>query len=371
LVSELPIGVRLAPVVVEFVLGVVIGPFGLQLVEPVGFAARLSEFGLAALFFHAGLEIDFGAIRGRPLGLAATGWCLSVLLAAVVGTILHGAGITNGTWYVVVALTTTAIGTLLPILRDGGELTTRFGRNVLAAGAVGEFGPIVLLSVLLSRSGTIGGQPLLLIAFVVIAAAACAVALRARPPYLVALFARTLHTTSQLPVRVSLLLVGSLFVLAQDFGLEIVLGAFAGGLVVGLASRGPEAEVFHQKLDAVSFGFFIPIFFVMSGAQLDLGALLHANTLVRLPLFLALFLLVRGVPALLWRRELDRSDCLALALYSATALPIVVAITTIGTATGLLEPENAAALVGAGVVSVLVFPSTAIALRARRSTAKP
>jgi Kef-type K+ transport system membrane component KefB len=98
---------------VEFLLGVVIGPFGLDLVEPVGFAARLAQFGLAALFFHAGLEIDFGAIRGRPLSLAATGWFLSVLLAVAAGVILHGVGITNGTWYVVVALTTTALGTLL------------------------------------------------------------------------------------------------------------------------------------------------------------------------------------------------------------------------------------------------------------------
>jgi Kef-type K+ transport system membrane component KefB len=137
LVSELPIGVRLPPVVVEFLLGVLVGPFGLRLVEPVGFAKRLAQFGLAALFFHAGLEINFGAIRGRPLSLATTGWLLSVLFAITAGMILNGAGITNGAWYVVVALTTTSVGTLLPILRDGGELTTRFGRHVIAAGALG------------------------------------------------------------------------------------------------------------------------------------------------------------------------------------------------------------------------------------------
>jgi Kef-type K+ transport system membrane component KefB len=225
--------------------------------------------------------------------------------------------------------------------------------------------------VLLSRTGTIAGQSLLLTAFLVIAGAACVLALRARPPYLVALLARTLHTTSQLPVRVSLLLVGSLFVLAQDFGLEVVLGAFAGGLVVGLAARGPEAEVFHQKFEAISFGFFIPIFFVMSGVQLDLGALLHPNALLRLPLFLGLFLLVRGFPALLWRHDLDRRDCFALALYSSTGLPLVVAITTIGMETGRLEPENAAALIGAGVLSVLTFPAFAMALRARSSPSIP
>jgi Kef-type K+ transport system membrane component KefB len=174
---------------------------------------------------------------------------------------------------------------------------------------------------------------------------------------------RTLHTTSQLPVRMSLFLVGAFFVLAGEFGLDVILGAFAAGMIVGLAARGEGAEVFHQKLDAIGFGFLIPIFFVMSGVRLDLGALAHADSLVRVPLFLGLFLLVRGGPVLLYRRDLDARDRLALALYSATALPLVVAISAVGMATGHLRPEAAAALVGAGMVSVLLFPVAALSLR--------
>jgi Kef-type K+ transport system membrane component KefB len=250
---------------------------------------------------------------------------------------------------------------LLPILRDAGELKTPFGCHVLAAGAFGEFGPVVLLSLLLGGSGGVGRRSLLLIAFAIVAAGVCAAALRTRPPRVVALLSRTPKTSSQLPVGISLLLVCALFVLAKDFGLDVILGAFAGGMVVGLVAQGPEGELFHQKLDALGFGFFIPIFVVMSGAQLDMGSLMHWETLVRVPLFLALFLLVQ--PAMLSRNDLDQRDCLP--TRSATALPLVVAVTTIGTATGHLRSDNAAALVGAGVLSVLIFPAAAMALRAR------
>jgi Kef-type K+ transport system membrane component KefB len=366
-VTELALPVRVPTVVIEVLYGILVGPFGLGLVEPTGLAGRLAEFGLAALFFHAGLEIDFGAIRGRPLRLAAAGWLLSLALASAAALALRAVGVVEGTWYVGAALTTTAIGTLLPILRDTGELNTPFGSFVLAAGAFGEFGPIVLLSLLLGGSDGVGRRSLLLIAFATVAAGVCAVALRARPPRVVALLSRTLQTSSQLPIRISLLLICALFVLAKDFGLDVILGAFAAGMVVGLVSRGPGVELFHHKLDAVGFGFLVPIFFVMSGAQLDLGSLLRLGTLVRVPLFLALFLLVRGLPAVLSRHDLDRRDCLAQALYSATALPIVIAITTIGIATGHLRPDNAAALVGAGVLSVLILPAVAMALRTRPS----
>ena len=207
----------------------------------------------------------------------------------------------------------------------------------------------------------------LLMTFAFIALACAAVALRLRPPHVIALLSRTLQSTSQLPVRLSMFLLGGLVVLADILGLDILLGAFAAGSVVGLVSRGPGAEPFRQKLDALGFGFLIPIFFVMSGAQVDLHALFgSADSMARIPLLLLLLLVVRGAPALLlYGRELSAREQGLLALFSATTLPLIVVITELGKATGHMQPANAAALVGAGILSVLVFPLIALTLRKR------
>ena len=163
-------------------------------------------------------------------------------------------------------------------------------------------------------------------------------------------------------------LLGGLVVLADVLGLDLLLGAFAAGSLVGLVARGPEAETFRHKLDALGFGFLIPIFFVTSGAQVDVTALFaSASSIARVPLFLALLLLVRGLPTLLYRRQLGGREQFLLALFSATTLPLVVVIAGIGKETGRMLPENAAALVGAGILSVLLFPLLALTLRARKS----
>jgi len=266
---------------------------------------------------------------------------------------------------VAIALATTAIGTLLPILRDAGELDTRLGRMTLGAGAIGEFGPIALFSILLTADDHgIAARTGVMATFLAIALGCAAIALRVHPPRAVEVLSRTLKTTSQLPVRVSMLLLGSLVVLADVLDLDILLGAFAAGSLVGLVSRGPDAEVFRQKLDALGFGFLIPIFFVTSGAGLDLRALAASpEALARVPLFLVGFLLVRGLPALLYRRDLGGRERVVLALLSATTLPLVVVIAEIGKATERITPETAAALVGAGILSVLLFPLLALSLR--------
>ncbi|HYI98250.1 MAG TPA: cation:proton antiporter [Thermoleophilaceae bacterium] len=359
-------------VVLELLLGIVIGPDLLDVAQPDDFTDFFASLGLGMLFFFAGYEIDFRRIEGRPLRLALAGWLLSLALAYGIGGLLAAAGIVLSLLYTGSALATTAIGTLIPILRDAGELRTRFGSLLLAAGAVGEFGPILLITLALSA-----GHPLeeaaLLVAFVGIAVLVAVIAVRSAfvgwP-----LFERTLEASSQLAVRLSVLLIFGLVALAYELGLDLLLGGFVAGLITRMALRGREVELFEAKLTAIGYGFFIPFFFIVSGIEFDLDALLSsAETLYELPLFLALFLVVRGVPALaLYRGVLaDRRDRLALAFYSATELPLVVAITTLAVDADHMRSSTAASLVGAAMISTLVFPLVAMGLRRGRAGVEP
>ncbi len=373
LVTELPIRLRLPIVVVEISLGIVAGPHVLGWAQPAGVLAFLGTLGLAFLFFLAGLELNFKELGGRPLRLAISGWVATIALALAVTFLLRTAGFLNAPVMIATALATTAVGVLLPILRDSGELKTRFGNLVMGAGAVGELGPIVLVSIVLTREHTAWHQTALLLAFAGVALIAAAAALHVRLQPIVQLLGRTLHASSQLPVRICILLMIGLVVLAGQFGLDLILGAFAAGMVVRLASEGEKGEMLREKLEAIGFGFLVPLFFVLSGIKFDLASLLESpQALLRVPVFLALFLLVRGSPSLLiYRSDLDKSERLPFLLYVSTALPLVVAITDIGVATGRMRSDNAAALVGAGMLSVLLFPLLALTLRKRSGAARP
>jgi Kef-type K+ transport system membrane component KefB len=364
LVNELPIRLRLPLVVLELLFGVLVGPHALDLVGAEGALRTLGALGLTFLFFLAGLELDFARLRGAPLRLGVTGWLVSLAVALGATHALGAAGVVSDPLLVAIVLSTTAIGTLLPILRESGDLDTEFGRFVMGAGALGEFGPILLFSLAATGDRGVAATSGLLATFVAIALACAGIALRLRQPRVMEVLGRGLRGTSQLPVRLSMFLLGALVVTADELGVDILLGAFAAGTLAGLVARGPGFEPYHQKLDALGFGFLIPIFFVLSGAQIDLPALFAgAQSLVRVPLFLALLLVVRGLPSLLYRSHLDLRDRLRLALFSATTLPLVVVITELGKMTGRMRPENAAALVGAGIVSVLIFPLIGLALR--------
>jgi Kef-type K+ transport system membrane component KefB len=358
--------IRLPLVVLEIVLGMLVGPqvLGWATAGPV--IEVLSNFGLAALFFLAGFEIDFPAIRGRPLALAALGWLASFGVCLAVGFGLQGCGIVDSGLIVGAAMTTTALGTLMPILRDARELSTRFGAYAVAAGAVGEFAPIVLIALVLSTGeGEHGGSLVLMLVFAVITVAGALVALKYRPPRLILVLQQKMDTSAQLPVRLAVLVLASLVILARNLGLDSILGALAAGVLVALASPGEHGEALHRKLDAIGFGFLIPIFFVTTGVHYDLHALITSRlALLQLPMFLALFFVVRGLPALLIaRHDLDIRSRVALGFLSATELPLVIAIAGIGVRSGQLLPETAASLVGAGMMSVLLFPITALTLR--------
>ncbi len=355
---------RFAPpvVVLELMLGILIGPHVFDLAQPGDFIEFFSNLGLGMLFFFAGYEIDFQRIKGRPLQLGAWGWLLSVGLAFGIGGILAGLGVIVSFLYTGAAMATTAIGTLIPILRDNGELKTRFGTYLLAAGGAGEFGPILLVTLFFSTESPLheGG---ILIAFVALAIAVAILSVRLAWKGWPAL-ERTFEASSQLAVRVTVVLVFGLVLLASNLGLDVLLGGFVAGLITRMALKGHELAVFESKLTAVGFGFFVPFFFVTSGIEFDLAALGSAAALGKLAMFFVLFLVVRGAPALLlYRGALSLRDRAALALYSATELPLVVAITTIAIDAGKMRASTAAGLVGAAMLSTLVYPFVAMALR--------
>jgi Kef-type K+ transport system membrane component KefB len=343
------------------VFGIVVGPHVLALARAEGLLGWLGgTLGLAALFFMAGMELDLERLRGRPLALAGFGWILSLGLGFSVTALLNVQSFLHAPIMVAVALSTTTMGTLLPILRDAGELETEFGRLFLAVGAMGEFGPIVLVSLLFVRENTEWQRVAFMLALVAVTLLAAPAALRVRPPKVLELLGRTMHSSTQLPVRVSILLIAFLLVLSETFGLDAVLGCFAAGMVVGLATRGEDGKPMREKLDAVCFGFLVPFFFVTSGMKFDLGGLLQsAKTILHVPMLLTLFLVVRGAPVFLYRKDIAKGERLPFALYSATALPMLVAITDIGVRTGRMRTDIAAALVGAGLLYVLLFPTIA------------
>lgn len=373
-----PIGVDLLgrwvvvpSVVLEIVLGIVVGPQVLGLAHDDTIITFVADIGLALLMFLAGFEIDFDRFRGAPVKLAGAGRLASLVLGLACGFLVHG--FTFASLVVGLALTTTALSTLLPILRDAGLLPTPLGARILAIGACGEFGPIIAIALLLS-----GQAPthvaIVLFAFAVVTIVAVVVALRQDSRRMRKLVTSTLGTSVQFAVRIAMFVVVAMLWVANELRLDLLLGAFVAGIVVRLVLRrggDDEADLVHGKLETIAFGAFVPFFFVVSGMRFDLRALLSDPvSLALVPGFVVLFLLVRGGPLLvLHRHDMSPGERGRLALLASTALPLLVVITTIGTETGTLPTHTAAALVGAGLLTVVVFPL--VALRGRRSVEVP
>jgi Kef-type K+ transport system membrane component KefB len=349
-------------VVIELVIGVLIGPqvAGLEVTDFISFFASL---GLGMLFFFAGYEIDLKRIAGAPVRLGALGWLLSLALAYALGGALEAAGVVRSDLYTGSALATTAIGTLIPILSDSGALKTRFGTYLLGAGAVGELGPILLLTLILSTGGAAHNAAILL-GFVALAVAVAVLAVRSSGQA-ISLFERTIEKSSQLAVRWIVVLVFALAELAYELGLDLLLGGFAAGLITRQVLKERELPGFDSKLTGVAFGVFVPFFFVVSGMQLNVDAMFSSvSGVLKIIVFFGLFLVVRGTPALLlYRGVLDARERVSLALFTSTQLPLVLAITTLAQATGHMRSSTAASLVGAAVLSTLVYPILGLRVR--------
>jgi Kef-type K+ transport system membrane component KefB len=364
-VAALPRRIVPPVVVLELLLGILIGPQVLDLAQIDDFTDFFGNLGLGMLFFFAGYELDFERLRGRPLVIAGVGWVLSLALAYAIGGALAAAGIVLSLLYTGSAMATTAIGTLIPILRDAGDLRTKFGTYLLGAGAAGEFGPILLVTIFLSTTHPLH-EAALLLGFTALAAILAVVSVRTAGKGW-EMIESSMEASSQAAIRILVVLVFGLVALAGTLGLDILLGGFVAGIVTRLALRGREVEVLESKLTAVGYGFLIPFFFVTSGMAFDIDSLLSsAGAILKVPMFLALFLLVRGIPALLlYRGVLAARERAALAFFCATELPLVVAITSIATDGGHMRSSTAAALVGAAILSTLIYPFVGLALRRR------
>ena len=365
ILAELSGRLAVPGVVMEILLGIVIGPQVLGWVLPTGLVLDFSNFGLALLMFLAGAELDLPLLRGTPIKLAGLSWAFSLFLAFLVGLYIVLTGHKHGQIITGLALSTTALGTLLPILRDAKILHTKLGLHILAVGSIGEFGPIVLVALILSGQNP-GITGLLLLAFAVMAVVSAFAASRPWGRRITETVRKGLHSSSQLPIRLSLLLIMAMVFLASHLGLDLLLGSFAAGMIVRVAVAGrgenEQVEIFRGKLEAVGFGLFVPIFFIVSGMSLDLSAFgRHPIALLMIPVYFLGMLIVRGAPIMyVYRHELPRRQRSALALMGATGLPLIVVIATIGESDGRVTSQTAAALITAGMMTVLLLPALAV-----------
>ncbi|HEY2776763.1 MAG TPA: cation:proton antiporter [Gaiellaceae bacterium] len=371
LVAPLAVGIsglRLPAIVVEILLGIVVGP------QVLGWASNdepvqvLALIGLAFLLLLAGLEIDFEQLRGRLLRLTGLGFAISFTLALIVGYGLKAADLVRSPLLVAIILSATGLGIILPILKDAGQTSTPFGQVVVAGASIAEVGPIILLSLFFSdHSGGIGGKLVLLIGFVIfVLAVAIAIVGLEHSMRISQTLLKLQDTTAEIRVRGAFLLLALFVVLASQFGLEAILGAFLAGATLKLVDRdeGMTHSFFHAKLQAVGFGVFVPFFFVSTGIKLDVASLFHGgSTIARVPLFLAALVVVRGLPALAYRPLAERgSQLVAGGLLQATSLSIPLVAGQIGVDLGLIRPANYVALVTAGLISVIVFPLVSLPL---------
>ncbi len=363
--------IRIPVVVIEVILGIIIGPDLLDLVKLNADIEALAALGLAFLFFLAGYEIDFDRVKGHPLMLALKGWAIGLAIALAFGGLLQATGQADSLLYVGIAIATTTIGTLIPILSDEGILDSHFGTHTLAVGAVGEFGPIILIALLLDPDRGGVASALVLNAFFLVVIAGIIIARQWRSHRLANLIARTMNTSGQLAVRIAMFLVIGLVYAAEVLKLEFLLGAFAAGIIVGQAmKRVPyqheaELELTRSKFEAIGYGFLIPIFFIVTGIQFQLKTLLDSpSSLAMVPVFLIFFLIVRGLPTLFLHRAVlpAKSDRRALALLAGTELPLVIAVTALGVEAGRMSVELATAMVGAAMISVLIYPILGMAV---------
>lgn len=355
---------RIPQVVLLILGGILVGPQVLDLVNGAS-VELIANVGLGFVFLLAGFEIEPRLMLARPGQLAVVAWVASALLAVAIVGGLAATGYVHAFVPVALALTTTALGTVLPILREHGMLKGPFGTYFMASGAVGELLPIIAIAIFLGVDSSVAALvSLAIIALVAVLLALASKLVQGRA--LGQLVAAGADSTGQTTLRWSIVLLLGLLVLAGDFGLDVVLGAFLAGAVLRRWTPG-DVHSLESKLDAIGYGFFIPVFFVSAGVGVDIASIRESPS--RLVVFFVLLLLVRGLPTLLvFRGVLDARQRVQLMFCTATSLPLIVALTEIGLDNGTMLPENAAALVGAGVLSVLTFPLVAVLLDRGTST---
>ena len=367
---------RVPAIVVEILLGIIIGPSVLGWVTPDLPVSILALIGLSFLLFLAGLEIDVHRLRGRTLRVTATAFVVSFGIGIVAGLALKGGGFVKSPLFIAIVLVSTSLGVIVPVLKDSDNIGSDFGQLVIAAASIADFGAIILLSLFFSGRGSTdtAGKLILLGAFaLLVVLIALTIAGVERSRGLSRVLLRLQDTTAQIRVRGAFVLLIGFVAIAENVGLETILGAFAAGAVLSLIDRDqtmthPE---FRVKLEAAGFGIFIPVFFVTTGLHFDVNALFASvSTVVRIPLLLLALLIVRGVPALLYSPLIGRQKALVAGLLQATSLPFIVAATQIGVQIGVVTQASAAALIAAGLLSVIIFPAAGLSLLRRAGSAR-
>ena len=362
--------VRLPAIVLEIVLGIVIGPSGLGWVKPDLPVSILALVGLAFLLFLSGLEIEVERLRGRILKLTGVGFALSFAIAIILGLGLKAGGFVRSPLFVAIVLVSSSLGVIVPVLKDSNNAGSSFGQLVIAGASIAEFGAIILLSLFFSGKGSTStaGTLILLGVFALgVALVGVAIAGVERSISLSHVLRRLQDTTAQIRVRAAFVLLIGFTALADQVGLETILGAFAAGVLLSTIDRDEMTHPqFRPKLEAVGFGVFIPVFFVTSGLRFDLNALFAStSTVARVPLFLLAIYLARGLPAIVYVRLLGRSRSVIAGVLQATSLTFTVAATQIGLQLGVVTRASAAALVAAGLLSVVISPALALVLLRR------
>lgn len=365
LVGLIP-AIRVPAVVLEILAGIAVGPSGFGWVDVDVPIQIVSLIGLAFLLFLAGLEIDVTRLRGAVLRAAGLGYVVTLALGVAVGLAFFAVDWVQSPLLVAIALSATSLGLIVPVLKDAGQVDQPVGTLTIAGATVADFAAVLLLSLLFSEtSGSTGSRLLLLGLFVVLAALTVLALTRLqRSARLEMVLVKLQDTTAEIRVRFAVVLLIAFVAMAGNLGLESILGAFLAGAILGMVDRDTMTHPnFHLKLEAIGYGFVIPVFFVSSGLRFDLEALLDApSALARVPLFLLALLVVRAVPAALYAASVGRRQAVAAGLLQATSLPFLVTATSIGVTLGEITPVTAAALVSAGLLSVVVFPLLAVTL---------
>lgn len=357
---------RMPAVVLEIVLGIIVGPSGLGWVRVDVPVNVLAIIGLSFLLFLAGLELNLMALRGRVARLSLA-YGVSAVLALGGGAVVAAMDSENKPLFIAIVLASTSLGLVVPVLRDAGQTFTSYGQLILAAGSIGEFAAILALAVFYSESGAgLGSQLFLLIGFaVLIVAVAVGLTSIERSPRFAHAIAEQGETSAQLGVRVAILVLAVFVALSTQLGFEAVLGAFVAGALLRITD--PEERLTNErlrsKLDAIGYGFLIPAFFVTSGLQFDLNALFREPTaLLAVPLLVVLFFIVRCLPALLYRRLVGTRRAFAAGLLQATSLSVPVVAVRIGAQLHTIDSDTGAAIVAAGLLTVVLFPPLALLL---------
>jgi Kef-type K+ transport system membrane component KefB len=366
LLVQLAPPLRLPAVVLEIVLGIVVGPSGFDWVEVDVPVDVLSLFGLGFLLFLAGLEMDPRRLRGAA-GYVGVAFALSLVLAIVFGFGVQLVHETNAPVFVGFVLASTSLGLVVPVLRDAGQTNTEFGQLVLAGSSAGEFGSIVLVSVFFSQeTSSTASTIFLLVAFGVLAAViGLALSRAGRSIRVSGTLLRLEETTAQLGVRFAVMLLAVFFVLATDLGLEAILGAFVAGALLRVVDADERLihERFRAKVEAIGYGFLVPVFFVSSGLRFDADALFEEPGHLALAGALLVALLVaRGLPALIYRPLVGTRRALAAGLLQATSLTFLVVAAHLGLELEVFDRGTASALLAAGLLSVILFPPVALAM---------